>query len=192
MTSATLNVPIEFSNRREVRRPTETLIDLITALRYHTWAHRTTNYRDYVNAVRQEDLLFARAMQLAVPGLDAFRQAREDAVLEVVNVVVSQVELELTARYQTRINELRAKYMSELDVYQEELSQADWYFDSADDLLMYQRGATEQHKLVLKAHNRPEAERFLWINVFKAAYANAHGNEANWEKLVALAKASNY
>lgn len=174
------------------RRPTETLVDLITALRHHTWAHRTTNYRDYVIAVRQEDLLFARAMQLAVPGLDAFRRAREDALLEMVEMAVSQVEQELTATYRTRINELRAKYMSEIEVYQEELAQADWYFDSADDLLMYQRGATEQHKLVLKAHNRPEVDRVLWINAFKVAYASAHNAAANWDKLVALAKADSY
>lgn len=170
------------------RQPSETLDSFLFDLRKHVWSHATDTYRDYVRAVKEEDRLFARAMQLAVPGLNAFREAKEESIMRVVDVAVRQATSELHKQMQQRIDELRAKYVTPLDEYKERLERHDWFYSYSDDNLVWRAGLASQYKLILEAANRPEEDRQQWIDAFKNAWAVSYERELDWEKTLAAAR----
>lgn len=181
------------TQHRAPRAPSEPFEEFVQALYNHHWSHGSDNYRDYIRAVKKEDELFARAMQHAIPGLDAFRAIKEESLMTIVSAAVRQAEQDLTSRFQARIDNLRAKYMSPLDVYKEKLEQHDWLYSGSDDNGVYRRGVESEHALVLEANGRPSYERQTWIDAYRAMH-NKYFKDTllsmgRWDCMVTVAQA---
>jgi hypothetical protein len=177
------------SQRRPVRAPIESFEDFLKALHAHKWSHSRNNYHDFIKAIKMEDELFSRAMQQSIPGLDAFRQAKEDSIMSIVDSAVRQAERSLVDHYQARIDALRAKFMTPLDIYKERLEQHDWHYDYSDDSRAYKAGTLAQHQLVLEAANRTTHDRQEFIDAYLDAHEAQHKRRPEWIKLLAMARA---
>jgi hypothetical protein len=175
--------------RRPVRAPIESFDDFMNVLRAHVWSHSCNNHRDYIKAVKKEDELFSRAMQQNIPGLDAFRQVKEDSIMAIVNAALRQAERTWVDHYQGRIDKLRARYMTPLDIYKERLEQHDWHYDYSDDVRVYKAGTLAQHQLVLEAANRSTYDRQEYIDAYLDAHEAQHKRRPEWIKLLAMARA---
>jgi hypothetical protein len=154
----------------------------------HGWSHQANNYGDYIERFKQEDRLFARAMQLSVAGMDAFRQAREDSIMHIVDTAVRQAQANTAEIYKRRIAELRLKYMTPLDHYQEELDRHDWTYDYSDNNHTWRCAAEMERALVNKAIAAGEP----FIEAFKTRYnaAFTDGRTCPWDHIVRRVKAN--
>lgn len=172
------------TQQRPPRAPIESFDTFAFDLCAHVWSHSCNNHRDYIKAVKKEDELFSRAMQQNIPGLDAFRQAKEDSIMAIVAAAVRQAEHTWVDHYQGRIDKLRARYMTPLDIYKERLEQHDWHYDYSDDLRVYKAGASAQHQLVLDADSRAKQGEGQYIDAFLDAYEVQRSHRPQWTKIL--------
>lgn len=174
--------------KRDIRRPSETLDQFIAALEHHKWSNFTNSYGDFCERFKEEDKLFARAMQLGPRGVDAFRQAREEMIESIVHLAVRNAQQNTADLYKKRIEELRTKFMRPIDFFQEKLDRHDWTYEYKDSSKSWRADAEAEDKLIEEALAGGEE----FIEAFKARYNKAFtdGRVCPWDHFVRRHKAN--
>jgi hypothetical protein len=175
--------------KRDARRPTETLEQFVAALEKHQWSNFTNSYCDFCTRFKEEDRLFARAMQLGPRGVDAFHQAREEMISGIVHAAVRQAQQNTAEMYKQRIAEMREKFMRPIDHFKEKLDRHDWTYEYSDDNKSWKAAAANENLLIAEALAGGDE----FIEAFKARYNQAFtdGRFCPWDHMVRRHKANN-
>lgn len=174
--------------KRDARRPSETLEQFVVALEKHQWSNFTNSYGDFCTRFKEEDRLFARAMQLGPRGVDAFHQAREEMITGIVQAAVRQAQQNTAEMYKQRIAEMREKFMRPIDHFKEKLDRHDWTYEYSDDNKSWRAAAANEDLLIADALAGGDE----FIEAFKARYSQAFtdGRCCPWDHMVRRHKAN--
>jgi hypothetical protein len=172
------NIKTKDQRREERNRYGDDLSRLQDALRNHRWAHKADSFKTYIEATKTETELFARAMNLGVHGLTAFRAAQQGEIHD----LIIEAESKMFEKMEARVRETREKYARPIDLYKDRLVQHDWQHDYSDDGGVSRRGRESEKKLILEAHGRPEGERAEWIAAFVEAWKQYKGALLNFDE----------